>query len=245
MSLCSRRTAASFGRGSFCRLMKVASTSRMRDSDSQRDRSIVIVRVGRIAGPDQADPQSGREGRGDLPTPAPGFARGRQIRCRRRDGIETRSERQRQAGYRAVQIESRQRAAADIGRHCETPVRPDRGDATGPERKNNARPAFGHHRHIAGELNRIAQSFVRMDEDGLACDVFFAEPHRLAKFRIVAEGNFSTATSRPAQPASKLPVSRCSRATFQSVERVIQPERLRCDRRGRKPHRSGEGETAR
>jgi hypothetical protein len=53
-----------------------------------------------------------------------------------------------------------------------------------PNDKDDASPAFRRHRHAADELDCIAEPLVRADEDGLAFDVFTAEPHRQRKFRI-------------------------------------------------------------
>ena len=67
MSLRSRSTAASCGRGAFCRLTKLASTSRIRAQRSQRNRARLIVHVVWIAGPDQADPKPGSRAKTILP----------------------------------------------------------------------------------------------------------------------------------------------------------------------------------
>jgi hypothetical protein len=51
--------------------------------------------------------------------------------------------------------------------------------------KNDASPTFDQHRHVADELDCISEPLVRTDQDGLAFDVFTAEPHQQRKFRIV------------------------------------------------------------
>jgi len=74
----------------------------------------------------------------------------------------------------------------------------------GLDHQNDARPARRHHRHVACELNRIPQSFVHMDEDGLAVDRLPAQPHRLAEFRIGRRVGFRPARLTPGPAGLKI-----------------------------------------
>src|SRR4029077_8997181 len=76
---------------------------------SQRNGARLVIDVGWIAGPNQADPKPGSRTKTIVPGLNAAVWGGGQIRSRR-DRIETGSEGERKAGYRAVQIESRQRA---------------------------------------------------------------------------------------------------------------------------------------
>ena len=188
----------SSGLGSFCRLTKVASTSRSARQLPQRHRSV----DDRSCGPDcRTRPgrrATCREVRGGLPRLARGLWR---EAANRMTGGGMVSRRVPKASGRLAIGQCRSNAGRDsagIGRHCETPGNPDSsGYSAALDHQNDAGAARGHHRHIARELNGIAQSFIDMDEDGLAFDGFLAKPHRLAKFRVGSRTGFRPARLAP------------------------------------------------
>ena len=193
----------SSGLGSFCRLTKVASTSRMRQQRSQRDRPVVIVACVADCRTRPGRPATCRAGRGGLPRPARG-ARGGAGRygTSRRNGVEPCSEGQRQAGHRAMQVECRQRcgrlrqALRDAGQSRQQRTQRVLDD------QNDARAARRELGHVARELNRIAQPFVGIDQDGLALDVGFAEPSSARRIsgRCFAGRSSTALRARPSRP---------------------------------------------
>jgi hypothetical protein len=76
----------------------------------QRNRAIMVVEMNRIAGPDQADAQPVMGTKPGFPALHQGGRGRRHIPRHRRYGLEPRSERERQARQRTVQIEIWKRA---------------------------------------------------------------------------------------------------------------------------------------
>ena len=154
------------------------------------------------------------------------------------DRIEPRSESERQTAHRAMQVECRQRPR-HLGRHCETPGNPDSSTNGVLHRQDDARAAGGDHRHIARELNGIAQPFVGIDQDGLAFDARLAEPHGFSKFRI-GQRDTELASAPRARPASlEIAGHHLQAATGSSPPRVVGIDRSAGVHRSRRLPRTG------
>ena len=119
---------------------------------------------------------------------------------------------------------------------------PTTADAAGVSNdQNDARAARGQHRHVARELDGIAQSLVEQDEDGLAFDRL---PRRATSAGRISDRRRQRGVStaprvRPSRPRNCRSANECS-DKFQSASALLGSMRLRRDRRSRKPHRTGE-----
>ena len=149
-----------------------------RQKHPQRDRPVMIVACARGL-PDQTMPTRNLScsfpgGRGGPARPARGRGRRRQIRNLGRDAVEPRSKHHRQARQADNACRTPAARRPRTAGTAQTPGSPDSSGCTASNHQDDAGAARRHHRHIARELDRIAQSLVDMDQDGLAFDVFLA-----------------------------------------------------------------------
>src|ERR1043166_9603049 len=100
-----------------------------------------------------------------------------EIRRTRRNCLKPRLEGERQAHQGAMQVEVRERIARgdDLRRAGETAHQPLKRPLN---IENNARAPGRDERHIAAELDRVAQALLTVEQDGLAADLFLTEPER-------------------------------------------------------------------
>ena len=131
----------------------------------KRDRAVAIVDVVRIAGPGERDALARQRVEPRPPRGDALLARA-QIRNARRHVRERGLERERQAAERTMHVERRQRFAARENAHAfET------GQQVlqlGLHLEHHRRAALRQQRRIAGELDRVAQTLLGMQQDGLA-----------------------------------------------------------------------------
>ncbi len=150
----------------------------------ERHRAIVIILVIRIAGPYEADAKAIVPPEPASPLLQPSLRNGGQIGERRRNRIQPRAKRQRQAGQRAMHIELRHRGGAP--RKIPPDARHSRNqgmDRTGSF-EHHPSAERRHHRCVTHIVDHIAKSLVGVQQDGLALNGAVAEPKRPVEFAL-------------------------------------------------------------
>src|SRR5579885_1930422 len=137
----------------------------------------------RATGPDDTDSGPGTVAE-SLPPRAHLVGGSRKVRRGSGYRVDARCERERQAEQGAVQVE--------VGQGVAPLYDPRRAGKRAQQRgqrrlhlDDNPRPALRHQRDVAAELERVAESLLGMQEDGLARDLMRSGPQRL---REVAKG---------------------------------------------------------
>src|SRR5437016_9927416 len=69
--------------------------------------------------------------------------------------------------------------------------------------QDDPRAALRDQRRIAGELDSIAEPLVAMEQDGPACDRFFAAPQRLCELPVDKTDGFGLPAPFPRGPAGR------------------------------------------
>ena len=140
----------------------------------QRNGSLEVVAVIRIAGPDDADPHAPPWPQSSAPAGQP-LARHRQIGDLRRNGFELGAKRQREAHQRGMQIERRQ-FLAQLAQLRHAGNRGVQRDQRAMDLQHHPGAEGRDHRHVAQEPDRIAVALLGVQQDGLSGDVRLAVP---------------------------------------------------------------------
>src|SRR5262249_1048428 len=146
----------------------------------QGRRAVAVVAMEGIAGPDQTYAQPVMRAEPILPRAQARLRKRRKIATWSGNGLEPRLERERQSSQRPVKIERgkfnvRQlRQAERNALHARQQRMQGRLDL-----EDEPRAELRHHRGVTRILNRIAEPFIAVQQDGLARDRLLAEPARL------------------------------------------------------------------